>query len=92
MASYQEPHVERNHEFIRLVLPQGSSFDNLSQHHFDLLMSHINSYSRKSLGDKSTFEMFAFLYGDGLLKKLLHLVCQQVIPPNDIILKPSLLK
>lgn len=92
MASYQKPQVERNHEFIRLVLPQGTSFDTLTQSAVDCLMSHINSYSRKGLGDKSPFEMFAFLYGDALLEKLLLLVCQQVVPHNNIILKPSLLK
>ncbi|MEG1196458.1 MAG: IS30 family transposase, partial [Clostridia bacterium] len=92
MASYQKPQVERNHEFNRLVLPQGTSFDTLTQSAVDCLMSHINSYSRKGLGDKSPFEMFAFLYGDALLEKLLLLVCQQVVPHNNIILKPSLLK
>lgn len=31
MASWQKPQVERNHEFIRLILPKGSSFDHLTQ-------------------------------------------------------------
>ena len=54
-ASYQKPHVERNHEFIRLVLPKGShyflptSFDSLTQDDVDLMMSHINSYVKPSL-------------------------------------------
>ena len=36
-ASYEKPHVERNHEFIRLVLPKGTAyteptpFDGLTQ-------------------------------------------------------------
>lgn len=29
-CSWQKPHVERNHEFIRQILPKGSSFDNLT--------------------------------------------------------------
>ena len=44
MASWQKPHVERNHEFIRLILPKGSSFDDLTQEKVGLMMSHINSY------------------------------------------------
>lgn len=91
MASYQKPQIERNHEFIRGILPKGTSFDSLSQSDVDLMMSHINSYGRPALGDKSPFEMFAFLYGDALFRKLLRLLCQRVIPPNEIILRPSLL-
>ena len=31
------------------------------------MMSHINSYVRKSLGNKSPYEVFAFQYGEELL-------------------------
>ena len=91
MASWQKPHVERNHEFIRMILPKGTSFDKLSQEDIGRVMSHINSYSRPSLGDKSPFQTFAFLHGQKLLDALLRLSCQTVIPPEKIVLKPSLL-
>lgn len=91
MASWQKPQVERNHEFIRLILPKGSSFDKLSQSDIGRVMSHINSYSRPSLGDKSPFQTFAFLHGQKLLDKLLRLSCQTFIQPDKIVLKPSLL-
>jgi IS30 family transposase len=87
-ASFQKPNVELNHEFIRRVLPKGSPFDNLIQADFDLMMSHINSYSREKLNDKSPSEMFGFLYGFDVLEKL----GQTVKPANDILLKPALLK
>ncbi|EFE91390.1 hypothetical protein GCWU000341_01805, partial [Oribacterium sp. oral taxon 078 str. F0262] len=32
------------------------------------LQSHINSYRRKTLGNKSPYEMFAFQYGEDILK------------------------
>lgn len=92
MASWQKPHVERNHEFIRLIRPKGSSFDDLTQKKVGLMMSHINSYVRPSLGDRSPFEVFAFLHGQDTLERLLRLVCQSQIPPEQIVLKPSLLK
>lgn len=92
MASYQQPQVERNHEFIRQILPHGVSFDSLSNEDVALMMSHINSYGRPGLEDRSPFEMFAFLYGREMLDKLLHLLCLTEIPPNKIILKPILLK
>lgn len=87
-ASYQKPNVELSHEFIRKILPQGSSFDHLTQDDINLIVSHINSYSRAKLNDKTPFEMFIFLYGNGILEKL----GLRIIPANEIILKPLLLK
>ena len=87
-ASFQKPNVELNHEFLRRILPKGSSFDHLVQEDIDLMMSHINSYSREKWNDKSPFDMFGFLYGYNVLEKL----GQRKIPANDILLKPSLLK
>jgi IS30 family transposase len=87
-ASFQKPNVELNHEFLRRILPRGSSFDKLTQNDVSLIMSHINSYSREKLNDKSPFETFSFLYGDRVLEKL----GLYKIPANDITLKPSLLK
>ena len=87
-ASFQKPNVELNHEFIRRILPKGTSFDNLYQADVDLMMSHINSYSREKLGDKSPFDVFSFIYGCDILEKL----GQVRIPTNQILLRPSLLK
>jgi len=87
-ASFQKPSVELNHEFIRRILPKGSSFDNLVQDDINLMMSHINSYSREKLNDKSPFDVFSFLHGDSVIEKL----GQRKISANDIHLRPSLLK
>lgn len=87
-SSFQKPSVELNHELIRKILPKGTSFDHLSQADINLMMSHINSYSREKLNDKSPFEMFSFLYGKDVLDKLGLFR----VPPNEILLKPSLLK
>lgn len=87
-ASYQKPNVELNHEFIRRILPKGTSFDNLQQADIDLMMSHIGSYTREKLNDKSPFDMFGFLYGYDILETL----NLSRIPANEIVLKPDLLK
>lgn len=87
-ASFQKPNVELNHEFIRRILPKGKSFDDLVQPDVDLMMSHINSYSRVKLNDKSPSDMFGFLYGSNVLEKL----SLRRIPANEILLKPALLK
>jgi IS30 family transposase len=89
-ASYQKGAVERNHEFIRCYLPKPSSFDNLTQSQVDLMMSHINSYSRPVLNDKTPYEMFAFLYGQEALQQLLRLLCLTIIPPDNIVLNNSI--
>jgi len=87
-ASWQKPNVELNHEFIRKILPKGVSMNNLTQTDIDLMMSHVNSYSREKLNNKAPIEMFNFLYGEGLAEKL----GQTKIPSNVILLKTSLLK
>ena len=87
-AAFQKPNVELNHEFIRKILPKGVSFDKLSQSDISLMMSHINSYSREKLNDKSPFDMFGFIYGYDTLEKL----GIRKIPSNEILLKPSLLR
>lgn len=86
-ATNQKSRIERNHEFIRMILPKGTSFDRLVQADIDLMMSHINSYSRPSLGDKAPVDLFGYVYGTDLLKAL----GLQRIAPNDILLKPRLL-
>ena len=86
-ATNQKSRIERNHEFIRMVLPKGTSFDHLSQADVDKLMSHVNSYSRPSLQDKSPCELFRFLHGADRL----DLLGVRQIPANEILLKPRLI-
>ena len=75
-------------EMIRRVLPKKTSFDNLTQTDVALLMSHINSYTRKKLNDQSANQLFSFLYGRDTLTKLEI----KEIPANEINLTPYLLK
>lgn len=92
-ASYQKPHVERNHEFIRLVLPKGShyflptSFDALTQDDVDLMMSHINSYVREASGNKTPYGLMTGKFG----VEFADLFNIRRIPANDVVLRPSLL-
>ncbi|MBP3602524.1 MAG: hypothetical protein J6J79_00065 [Lachnospiraceae bacterium] len=87
-APRQKGSAEKNHEFIRYVLPKGISFNGLSQTDISLLMNHINFYSRESLGNKCPYNMFQFLYGNDILSSL---GCHK-IAPNDVILTPTLLR
>ena len=46
--------IEKNHEFIRYILPKGFSFKNITQKDCNLFMNNINSLCRDSLNGKST--------------------------------------
>ncbi len=87
-CSWQKGMVEKNHEFIRLVLPKGKSFDDLSQKDIHLTMNHINNYPRPGLNGISPFELSKLLLG----KKFLEDIKYHKILPDDVILKPLLLK
>lgn len=84
----QKGAIENNHAFIRRILPKGSSFDHLTQEKVNLIMNHINSYSRKNLGDQSPYQVFTSFYGENTIKKL----GARLIHPNDITLHPDLIK
>lgn len=87
-APYQKPNCENNHEMIRRIIPKGTDIGKYTQEQIDLMMSHINSYSRKNLGDKSPYDVFSFQYGEDILK-IFNL---KKIPADEINLTPALLK
>ena len=86
--SDQKGSIEVTHEFIRRVLPKGTSFEFLTQDKVNLMMNHINSYKRKKLNDQSPHQLFSFLYGADVLETL----NSHLIDPSEITLKPELLK
>ena len=87
-APYQKGSCENNHEMIRRIIPKGEDIGQYTQEQIDLMMSHINSYARKKLGNKSPYEIFEFQYG----KELLDVFHLQKIPADEITLSPELLK
>ena len=87
-APYQKGSCENNHELIRRIIPKGVDIGQYTQEQIDLMMSHINSYARKKLGNKSPYEVFEFQYG----RKLLDAFHLRKIPADEIVLSPGLLK
>ena len=86
--SNQKGACDLTHEMIRRVRPKGTSIDFLSQTDVDLMMSHINSYARKKLNNRSAHQLFSTIHGEDVLVKLR----QKLIPANEINLTPLLLK
>lgn len=87
-APYQKGAAENNHELIRRIIPKGTSLDNLTQEKVTLMMNHINSYSRKKLGNCSPYEIFEKFHGRKISEKL----GAELIPANEITLLPHILK
>ena len=87
-SPYQKGGCENNHEMIRRIIPKGMDFSNYTQEDINLMMSHINSYSRAKFGNKSPYDVFAFQYG----KKILKSLGIQKISADEITLTPKLLK
>lgn len=87
-ASFQKGSCERNHEFIRRYIPKGIDIGRYSQNDITLMMNHINSYARPSLGDKCPYEVFRYFYGDALL----NILNCKIIPPNEVTLNKSIFK
>lgn len=56
-------HCERNHELIRYIIPKSTNFDHLTQDDINLMFSHINSYIRKSLNNKTPYECIVERFG-----------------------------
>ncbi|MDD3207710.1 MAG: hypothetical protein PHV19_04300, partial [Bacilli bacterium] len=75
---------ERNHELVRYVLPKGKSFDTLTQETIDEVFSHVNSYVRKSKGDKTPYDIVRKQFG----KAFLDAINIRRIPKKKVRLRP----
>ena len=90
MASWQKPHIEKNHEFIRYVIPRGKSLNPYTQEDMTLLMNHINSTRRPGLGNKAPYELIN--EEDEDMWALFELLKMDLIPPDEVHLMPDLFK
>ena len=87
-CSWQKGMIEKNHEYIRYVIPKGNSLDPYDQKDATVLMNHINSEARDSLNGCTPFKLSKMLLNNNL-HRLLKL---KEIAPDQVTLKPSLLK
>ena len=87
-ASWQKGAIEKNHEYIRYVLPKGSSFDELTQEKVNILMSNINSTSRDTLNGQTPYNAILLTLDEEIINKLGVIK----IHPDEVNLSPKLLK
>ena len=86
-SSWQKGGIERNHEFIRYIIPKGISFDKLTIENIIDMMNNINNVSRRSLNYETPYNIFEKIYGNEITKKL-HL---KPIPKDEVNLSYKLL-
>ena len=72
---------------ICLIIPKGKSFDHLTQEDITLMNSHITSYMRPGLDDKTSQDVFSYLFG----QELLRIFGLEKIKPEEVVLKNTLL-
>jgi IS30 family transposase len=87
-ASWQKPHVEKNHTLLRRIIPKSTDLNTLKSEQVHLAVRHVNSYYREEYGNKTPFEMMT----SKEQKKLLSSLELSPIPPAEVLLKPKLLK
>lgn len=87
-CSWQKGGIERNHEFIRYILPKGTSFAGLSQKDCDLIANHINSVPRVSLNGHTPYEAGLIYLGKEKMDKLGF----EPVPRDEVNLSIKLIK
>ena len=87
-VSNQKARLEKNHEYIRYVIPKGRSMCKYTQDDINLLASHINSTARDSLNGVSPFDLAELL----LDKRIPALTGLHKVSPDSVMLKPELLE
>lgn len=69
-SSWEKGGIERNHEFIRYIIPKGITFVQLTEKNVNDMMNNINNVKRKSMEYKTPYEIFKNIYGEETTKKL----------------------
>ena len=86
-SSWEKGGIERNHEFIRYIIPKGITFDQLTNKNIIDMMNNINNVKRKSMDFKTPYDIFYSIYGEKITKKL-HL---KYIPKDEVNLSYKLI-
>lgn len=86
--SDQKGECENNHRLLRGIIPKGTSLGRFMQADMTLCSNHINSYVRKSLFGKCPYDLAMSVLPEGFFLPL----GLELVPANEIVMKPGLLK
>lgn len=88
MQSGQKGGIEQAHTMLRIILPKGTSFEFLTQWDVNLIVNHINSTPRESLGGRTPYAVACETFGEELLKAFQL----RPIAPDEVNLTPKLIR
>lgn len=88
MRSGQKGGIEQAHTMLREVLPKGTDFSFLTQWDVNLIVNHMNSTPKESLGGRTPYSVALENYGEDVLNAL-QLKC---IDPDKVCHTPELIR
>ena len=88
MQSGQKGGLEQAHTILRMVLPKGISFEFLTQWDVNLIVNHINSTPRESLGGRTPYNVTLETRGG----EVLNAFQLRPIAPDEVNLTPKLIR
>ena len=88
MRSGQKGGIEQAHTMLRMILPKKTSFEFLTQWDVNLIVNHINSTPRESLGGRTPYDVALETLGEEVLKAFQL----RPIAPDEVNLTPKLIR
>lgn len=88
MQSGQKGGLEQAHTMLRMILPKGTSFEFLTQWDVNLIVNHINSTPRESLGGRTPYSAALESFGEEIMKAFQL----RPIDPDKVNLTPKLIR
>lgn len=88
MRSNQKAGIENVHTMLRMILPKGTVFEDLTQWDIRKCVDNINNAPRKALNGRTPYELGIKQYGEDVMKKLQL----RYVSPDQVTLSPKLLK
>ena len=86
--SDQKGALEKNHEYIRYIIPKKKSFSKLTEDNVTDMMNHINNTARPDLDGECPLVLALRAFGDETLAK----IGMKRIPADEVCLKPQLIR
>lgn len=88
MRSNQKGGIENIHTMLRMIIPKGTVFTNLTQWDIRTCVDHINNAPRKALNGSTPYAEACKWYDEEVLKALQL----RYVAPDQVMLTPKLLK
>jgi len=86
--SDQKGALEKNHEFIRYIIPRGKTFENLTDENVLDMMNHINNTARPDLGGECPMARALRVFDGEMLAK----IGMKLIPADEVRLTARLIR